>query len=386
MSRKKIDKNIAWDDERELYYVTLYFGKQSDGRTIKKTVTATSKKEAQKKLREHNKKMEAGTAVAPSKVTVSAYTENFISYKSLSLSETTIYGYTNILKNHLAPYFGKKNLQDVTTQDVQDYVTVKAKSGISLQSIKKHVALLYSVFQNAYINKILNENPVDRMERIKAPSTQMECMNAAEIAVLCASVKDTQLEIPVKLAAYLGLRRGEVLGLKWEHIDFGSATLTVNNTRTKAGKNVIEKQPKTERSIRQLAIGSDLLDLLLYHKKRQADICKKNCIPQEYVVTMDSGKPFSPNYLSECFHSHLIQHKFKLVRFHDLRHSFASIANDAGTSMNDISDAMGHSNISTTSGIYTHAFDKKKTKAVNAVALSIENAKTADNSYVNIAP
>ena len=221
----KIEKNIAWDDVKKKYYVTLYFGKDDSGAIIKKTVTTTNKKEAHSILREHNKKMEAGTAVTPNKTILVEYARECIEYKALTLAQTTIYGYKNILKNHITPYFNRKYIQDITPKDIQDYITAKASTGISLQSVKKHVALLYSVFQNAYRSRIINENPIDRLERIKAPSSKMECMNALEIAELCRSLIGTQLEVPVKLAAYLGLRRGEVLGLKWEHVDFDNSII-----------------------------------------------------------------------------------------------------------------------------------------------------------------
>ena len=221
---------------------------------------------------------------------------------------------------------------------------------------------------------------------MKAPSSKMACMNAQEVAELCSSLSGNHLELPVKLAAYMGLRRGEVLGLKWEHIDFENAILHIDNTRTQAGSSTIEKQPKTERSIRQLHISPELMQLLKEQKNKQAELNRHNKTPQEYVVTMDNGKPFKPNYLSESFHHHLVKHGFKLIRFHDLRHSFASIANSAGTSLRDISEAMGHSNISTTSDIYTHEFSQTKTKAVSAVALSIESAKTAGNSCATTTP
>ena len=380
MSRMKIEKNIAWDDVKKKYYVTLYFGKDDSGTIIKKTVTTTNKKEAQSILREHNKKMEAGTAVVPNKTILVDYARECIEYKALTLSQTTIYGYRNILKNHITPYFKKKSIQDITPKDIQDYITTKASTGISLQSVKKHVALLYSVFQNAYRSRIINENPIDRLERIKAPSSKMECMNALETADLCSSLIGTQLEVPVKLAAYLGLRRGEVLGLKWGHVDFDNGIIHICNTRTEAGNTVIEKQPKTERSLRQLQLTPELVDLLKRQQKKQVTLSRWTHETQDYVVTMDNGKAFDPNYLSEAFHKHLVKNGYKQIRFHDLRHSFASIANSAGTSLRDISEAMGHSNISTTSDIYTHEFSQTKAKAVNAVALSIEHAKSPGNS------
>ena len=377
MSRTKVEKNIAWDDKRECYYVTLYFGKQPDGKIPKKYVTTTNKKEAQRILRDHNKLMEAGTAVVPVQKTLVEYATEYINFKSLSLSETTIYGYKNILQNHLAPYFAGKTVQDIKAKDIQDYITEKASKGkISLQSIKKHVAFLDSVLENAYKGGIINDNPAKRLEKIKTPSGKMECLNASEISALCERFTGTQLEVPVKLAAYLGLRRGEVLGLKWEHVDFENSILYINNTRTQAGKNTIEKEPKTERSIRQLYLTPELITLLRQQKEKQRKILTKDMTPHEYVVFMDNGRPFKPNYLTEAFSKHLAKQGIKHIRFHDLRHSFASIANDAGITMSEISSAMGHSNINTTSTVYTHEFSKTKTKAVSAVAMCIEQAKT----------
>ena len=372
MSRIRIETNIAWDDKRKRYYVTLNYGKGEDGKNKKKVVTCSSKKEARQILKEHNKQMEAGTAVIPAKDTLADCTKAFIDYKATMLEKSTIYGYTNIWKNHIVPYFGNKRIQDITAKDIQDYISTKASSDLSMATIKKHVALLYSVFKNAYMTRLINENPLDRMEHVKANSEKFECMNAAEIATLCQSFAGTQLELPVMLASYMGLRRGEILGLKWEHINFDTATLSIENTRTMVGKEVVEKAPKTEKSTRQLDLIDAIVPVLLAQKAKQQ---KHKKICNDFVVTMDNGRPFKPNYLSEAFLNHLRKHGMKLIRFHDLRHSFASIANESGMLMNDISAAMGHSNISVTSGIYTHEFSTKKTKAVNAVAMSIENAK-----------
>ena len=143
---------------------------------------------------------------------------------------------------------------------------------------------------------------------------------------------------------------------------------------------VIEKQPKTERSLRHLQLTPELVDLLKGQQQKQVTLSLWTHEPQDYVVTMDNGKAFDPNYLSKAFHKHLVKNGYKQIRFHDLRHSFASIANNAGTSLRDISEAMGHPNISTTSDIYTHEFSQTKAKAVNAVALSIEHAKSPGNS------
>lgn len=121
--------------------------------------------------------------------------------------------------------------------------------------------------------------------------------------------------------------------------------------------------------MRPVHLNQMLLEILMNKSQSTENI------DHDYVVTNDRGNPINPNYLTDCFHRHLIKHNLKVVRFHDLHHSFASLANEAGVIMNDISSTMGHSNIGVTSSIYTHEFTRKKSNVVDAVAMSIENAK-----------
>lgn len=297
MSRNKVEKNIAYDDVKGLYYVTLYFGTGETGKPIKKTVTTTSKKEAQRTLREHNRQKEAGTAVPPAKDTLAEYTKDYINFKATILEETTIHGYNNIYKNHIVPFFGKKPIQEVTAKDLQDYISYKSSTGLSMNSIKKHMTLLYSIFQNAYKNRVINENPVTRMDRIKTKKPEILCMDAGEIRELCQSVKGTSLEVPVMLGVYLGLRRGEVAGLKWENIDFEKSILDIKNTRTKVGNKIVEKAPKTDHSTRQLMIPAELVQILKEHKRKQQKIMNAQGLKHDYVVTGITGSPTNPNYI-----------------------------------------------------------------------------------------
>ncbi len=99
----------------------------------------------------------------------------------------------------------------------------------------------------------------------------------------------------------------------------------------------------------------------------------------DYVVRMKNGKPFRPNYISDAFTRHLKKHNMKRIGFHDLRHSYASIAAHSGASIQDVSSALGHANISITSNIYTHEFDQVKTKATDTVTASISAAQSKTN-------
>ena len=377
MARKTIEKNIAYDDVRKLYYVTLVWGMQENGKYKKTTKTTRNKKEAKQILRDHEKAMAAGTAVAPVKNTLVDAVEAYIRYKELDLAKTTISGYRNILKNHIKPYFKDTLIQKVTVQMLQDFRVHETRKGLDNNSISKYFALLHSVFKDACNKDIIAKNPVEKMDRISLKKKEHEFMNTQEIAELCNSVAGTKLELPVTLAVYLGLRRGEVLGLRWQDVDFSMGVLRVDNTRTKAGSDVIVKEPKTEKSRRAFIMPKVVREVLLKAQNEQQEIKAKHKRYNDsgYVVTRHDGTPFSPNYLSDIFREHVKMQGLKPIRFHDLRHAFASIANSVGVPMSEISATMGHSNQGVTEMVYTHDFAEKRVVAINAVAGAIDEAK-----------
>ena len=180
------------------------------------------------------------------------------------------------------------------------------------------------------------------------------------------------------LAGCLGLRRGEVLGLRWSDIDLENAVLKVNQSRTQVGKKDVEKAPKTERSKRTLALFPMLIDTLKRQKAWQDEkrASKYYFEKNDYVVTTSKGKPFDCTYLSTSFSEHMTKLGFQGIHFHTLRHSFASIANEAGVPISEISSALGHTNIGVTSSIYMHEFSPVKVYAPNAVAESLAKAKS----------
>lgn len=373
-------KGIAYDYDRELYYVTVYMGKDAKGKNRNTSKTAKTYKEAlalKKQLEEEKKK---GTLQQVSRDTLAGRTKAFIDYKELSLGETTIAGYKNIYRNHIAPYFKSKRIQDITPQDLKAYITYLSKrAGLKNNTIRKHTDLLNQVFKEAFQEGIIPANPLARMDPVKKDRVEKKFFKPEELLEVLESVRGTQLEVPVYLAAYLGLRRGEVLGLKWADVDLENRVVHIANTRTMTGSKLVEKDPKTEKSRRSVVIPEALYQVLIKEKARkfvQRDPRKP--VPSKvYVAVMEDGHPISPNYLSDMFKEHLQKHKFKDVTFHGLRHTYASIANNAGAPMQEISASLGHASTSITEQIYTHDFNPVKSAAVNAVAEKLEQIKAA---------
>lgn len=376
-------KGIAYDYDREKYYVTIYKGKDSNGNGLSTTKTAKTLKEAVALKKQLETEKQRGTLQQVSRDTLAGRTKALIDYKALSLGETTIAGYKNIYRNHIAPYFKSKRIQDVTPRDMKAYITYLAKkAGLKNNTIRKHTDLLNQVFQEAFREGVILFNPLARMDPIKKDRVEKKFFRPEELLEVLESVRGTQLEVPVFLASYLGLRRGEVLGLKWEAVDLEKRVIHIANTRTKTGGTIVEKDPKTEKSRRSVTIPEALYQVLVKEKARKfVHRDPRKPIPAKvYVAVMDDGRPIKPNYLSDMFKEHLRKHKFKDVTFHGLRHTYASIANNAGAPMQEISASMGHASTSITEQIYTHDFNPVKSAAVNAVAEKLEQTKASQEA------
>ena len=178
---------------------------------------------------------------------------------------------------------------------------------------------------------------------------------------LYALVEGHDLELPVKMAAGMGLRREEVCGLKWDCVDFDRHVLHIRAARTTYGSNVVQKETKNRSSIRTLFIPDELYELLLLeykYQERQKALKGGDYASSGHVLLGSDGKPRSPNALSISFSRFIKRHNLPYLTFHGLRHSFATVASSQGTSLFDIGKALGHSTPATTGRIYTHLIDR----------------------------
>lgn len=373
MGREKIQKNIAYDTERKLYYVTFVYGADSNGKTIRKRKTFDKKIDAVAALKEFELNKLKGDVVLPKEITVQQFIEYWLNdIKSINCEETTIYGYKNIINKHINPYMGKLKLQTITPSIINKYISMLSKEKeLSNNTIKKHYNLLFDVFKVAVSEDKMLKNPLDKVEKIKVNRKEQNCYNIEQLKILLDIVKNDRMGIVIVLAGALGLRREEIAGLKWCNIDFENDLINIVEARTQAGNNVIIEDTKTLSSHRILSMPSAVKTLLLYNKSiqdEQKELLKDNYLYTDYVVVWENGEPYRPNYLSDLFKKIIDDNKLPPIRLHDLRHTFASIANDLGVPMYDISKALGHGDISTTSSTYTHMFDKTHKKAIKKVA------------------
>ncbi len=183
------------------------------------------------------------------------------------------------------------------------------------------------------------------------------------------------LHVAVYLAGYLGLRREEICGLRWDCVDLEHHQLRIKHARTSAGSKLVEKAPKNKTSARLLYCPAELEEVLkgeLAYQVEHADIRVSPLAQEGFVVCWPDGEPVRPNYLSDRFSKLIKDNKLPRLTLHGLRHSFASIANNQGVSLFDIGKALGHSTPSTTGKIYTHLFDQTHERTVNCIAQAIK--------------
>lgn len=373
MARKRVERNIYFDDEKKKYYVNLDFGKDETGKQIKKYKTFAKITDARKALRLHESERDRGMVVVPKEITVSDWLTYWMdNIVAPNREVTTVYAYWQMIKNHINPNIGSIQIQKLTPLNIQQYyVKIHKQSGLSQNTVRKHHDLLRTALKAAVMQDVLIQNPTDRVASPKTNTPLRRFYNKENLIRLLKEVEGNRLEIVVKLAGYLGLRREEICGLKWSCVDFKNKVIRIREARTMAGSTVVSKCTKNKSSERSLFLPEDLeraLKIELEKQQKYKTFLKDEYNDTGFIVVWEDGTPYRPNYVSEIFSKFIVEHNLPVITLHGLRHTFATLANSQGTPLYNISKALGHSTTATTANIYTHLLDDTHESTVQGVA------------------
>ena len=313
-------------------------------------------------------------------LTVADYFKQWLKAIELNVKPNTLRGYKGNMNNHIIPYFKKNGilLHDLKPYHLEEYYNYKLNhvSGLngnkplSRTTIKHHHQNISKALSDAVRKNLISYNPALSAQTPRVTKYNAVFLNPSETEKLLALFKGTQIELPVTLCALYGMRRSEVLGLKWKNISFENKTLTICETvQQHIGGNYTDT-PKTESSYRTLPLTDKVCELLAEKKssqKEKSEMLGEHYYDSDYVCTWDNGKLISPNYLSKSFHKIILNSDLPQIRLHDLRHSVASNLLSHGFSIVQVSDFLGHESPNTTLKFYSHADKTSKISVANAM-------------------
>lgn len=328
-----------------------------------------------------------------SDIRFTVFLKDWLKMMRSSVTDVTYSSYEKAIKNKIIPYFDRFHpnllLREVTAKQIQDYYSYEMDvNRVSTNTVIHRHANIRKALQYAFKTDLIASNPADKVQRPRKNPFQTKPYKAEELEKLFKAVKGTNLELGVILAAFYGLRRSEVVGLKWDAIDFERKTITIQHTvvqTTVNGKEVLigKDSTKTKSSHRTLPLVAPFEEFLLNLKEKQS-INRKICGTSycrdylDYVYVNEMGELMKPNYLTEVFPKFLKNHGLRQIRFHDLRHSCATLLYANGVALKDIQEWLGHSDIATTSNIYTHLDYSSKVASANAILGVFQNSKATE--------
>lgn len=325
-----------------------------------------SKKDAERELRAILTRIEGGAHVKPTKLTVGEYLKQWLeSYVATNATPKTRDRYEGIVRAHLIPAFGSLPLAALQPQRIQNYYSQALKSGrkdgnggLSAQTVRYHHMVLCEALKHAVKRGLLIRNVVEATDPPAPERKEIAIIDADGVRLLLQAAKGTPYYACIFTAVYTGLRRSELLGLRWCDVDLDLATISVVQTlhQLQNGAYMFGK-PKTKGSRRMIALSPSLALLLREHKQKQEldrMLLGKPLSPADLVFSNPDGSPLRPNTVSRAFEKLARTLGFQGIRFHDLRHAHATLVLRQGIHPKIVSERLGHRSVAITLDIYSH--------------------------------
>ena len=339
-----------------------------------------NKRKAEQFLREKLAEYERMQGYVGSDVLFSDYVRIWLEQIARTVDEVTLQGYRILADGHILPYFDECRIPLIKLDHhgIQRYIDTKSESGrldgkggLSPRSLKLHKNIINQTLSLAVQNKLIPSNPCQFVVLPQGVRYESTFYNERQLRELFAALRDDPLLPLVKITAWYGLRRSELLGLQWDSIDFEGKTMTIRHTVSKVTTVVAKDKTKNASSRRTFPLIPEALEIFR-EAKRQEDENRvdfgREYQQNSYVFKWPDGHVYSPDYISHRFRTLLKQHGLPHIRFHELRHSCASILIAAGWTLKDVQEWLGHSDVKMTANIYAHLDTARKTNIAESLA------------------
>ena len=323
-----------------------------------KTVKGT-KKQAEAVLKKMLADLDAGEVLAPSSQRVEHWMEEWLRLYRPDLQETTRTRYQDIIRLNINPVLGKVPLKDLKPTQVQAWLNdLSQKDELSPKTVRNIFNVFNPAMEKAVELSMLTRNPCKGATLPKLVKYEAQVYDTNQIQQVLALTEGTDLHLFVLLGLTVGLRRGEMLGLKWKHVDFEKSTISIEETRVNANGKVITKMPKTKAGKRTIAVGANVLDALKAGHRAYQLRCLERGVPVDnegFVVCKPNGQPYAPDSLSQKWERFLKENNLPKIRLHDTRHSCTTAMLSAGIDHKTVSKHLGHADVYITLNTYAHS-------------------------------
>ncbi|WP_230868232.1 tyrosine-type recombinase/integrase [Iocasia frigidifontis] len=364
------------------------------GKRKRKYGTAETKKEAkilEAKLIEEYKK---GTSIDGSKITLEKHLREWLKEDCADLAPRTYASYKMIVEKHLIPALGKLRMNEINSKHIMGYQNYKLKEGringeggLSARTVQYHHRVLSRALKVAAKWQIIENNPCEYVDAPSVKKPEFNTFSPEQINKIIEIAKGTWFFEILITAIYTGMRRGELLGLRWSDINWDKGEIKVRQqAQHLRNKGVKLRELKTESSKREMGIPDNVLKILKKLKSKQAEIklqLGKKYKKHDLVFCYGDGSPRNPQGITKKFNNILKEAEISQnYRFHDLRHTFATLSLQEGTKMKTLQKIMGHATYNTTANTYSHVTDKMKKEAVDSISKALKNSN-GDNMATN---
>lgn len=372
---------------------TYSAGRDDTGGRRRESRVFDTRKLADTWLTERRQQRNLGMKSVRERYTLETFTDRWITNEApLAIRPDTANHYLYLFNRYVRERLGKKYLDELGPEDVAELLSSLLGSGLSHNTARRVRSVLSSICTRAVGGRLIAYNPVTMVKPPRQttgkPSRVQAPLNVNEALKLIESVKGTSLEGIVAIALYMGLRQGEILGLQWVDINFEKRTLSVRRTLKEGSRycpdgtgltHARTNPPKTRNSERTLVIPDAVMAFLTKQRKHEVGLRLRAGEAWQatgFVFVNELGGALWASNVGKKFRSHLKSNGLRHVRFHDLRHSAATIALESGARLEEVSQALGHATIAITKDTYAPYVEALSHRAIGAIANALDGSSS----------
>lgn len=369
-------------DGTKWYYV-IELGKDLNGkRKQKKKRGFKTQKEAKASLNKALHELNTGTYIQPSNVLLGDFMKDWLQYKKSNVAESSFETYYYNLKNHINPGLGNIPLSKLKAQDVQKfYQQLLSEKRLNHNTVRKIHSMLGNALDRAVKYEMINKNVVKLVESPKETKSEMKVWDLDQVKTFLAYSVESHLYIVYFIAINTGMRQGEILGLSWDSVDLENNIISVRQTLSNYGKS-IKATTKTSAGMRTITVPQELSNELKKHKLEQM---KRRLMmgtlyqDMNLVNASELGTPINPSNLRRNFNIFIKKAGLPKIRFHDLRHTHATLLLKEEVNPKIVSERLGHADTRMTLDRYSHVLPNMQKETATKFGELLYGSKSLKN-------